>query len=81
MKLAFQSYKHGRETAMLKIVWSLCTAALETYDLVHRDWIMTRFAKIAKFGNNYGRAAKALQAMIENRSQSRRLPGTQLRWL
>ncbi|KAF2008825.1 hypothetical protein BU24DRAFT_92033 [Aaosphaeria arxii CBS 175.79] len=56
MNLAFQSFKHDGDIAMTRVAWPLFIAALETNDLLHREWILARFAAISKYGSNYQRA-------------------------
>lgn len=56
MNLAFQAFQYEGEQATSRIAWPLFIAALETDDLLHRDWVMNRFQAMSKLGKNYKRA-------------------------
>ena len=73
MNLAFQAYKHGGDEAMRRIAWPLFMVAIETDDLVHRDWVLERFDSISQFGKNFERAYQFLHDITErqNRLQTR----------
>ncbi|ORY55625.1 uncharacterized protein BCR38DRAFT_461904 [Pseudomassariella vexata] len=70
MNLAFQSFKHDGEEAMTRITWPLFIVALETDDLLHRDWILNRFAAIGKYGANFERAHRFLVGTLAVQSQT-----------
>lgn len=68
--LAHQSHTDEGEKAMARITWPLFIAALETEDLVHRDWIMARFSHLQHQGENCRRAFAALKvAQTEERTR------------
>ena len=69
MNLAYQSYKHGGDEALLRVAWPLFLAVLETDDMLHRDWILDRFTTLRKYGKNYERAHRFLVDTI-SRQQS-----------
>lgn len=56
MNLAFQAFKHEGNEAMVRIAWPLFVVALETADMLHRDWILSRFQGMCHFGKNLARA-------------------------
>ncbi|EXJ81044.1 hypothetical protein A1O3_07332 [Capronia epimyces CBS 606.96] len=60
MVLAYRAYADEGDDAMARIAWPLFIAALETTDLVHRDWILTRFSRLRQRGENYRRAYAVL---------------------
>ncbi|RDW82473.1 hypothetical protein BP6252_03585 [Coleophoma cylindrospora] len=62
--LAFQAYQNEGDRAMFRIAWPLFIAGIETDDLVHREWILTRFRSLGRYGKNYRRAFKLLHAVI-----------------
>ncbi|KAH7095466.1 hypothetical protein FB567DRAFT_586787 [Paraphoma chrysanthemicola] len=63
MNLAFQSQQHGGDEAVMKLAWPLFIAALETDDMLHRDWILKQFRTISKYGISFQRAHEFL---VEN---------------
>ncbi|TDZ15340.1 Sterol uptake control protein 2 [Colletotrichum orbiculare MAFF 240422] len=65
MNLAFQAFKHEGDGSMTRIAWPLFVAALETDDLVHRDWVLARFRAMSRFGKNLDRAHVFLVETIE----------------
>lgn len=69
MNLAFQSFKHGGNAAMTRMSWPLFIAAIVTDDLIHRDWILTRFSKLDKYGRNFERAYRFLRDTFEIQDQ------------
>ncbi|KAF2117615.1 fungal-specific transcription factor domain-containing protein [Lophiotrema nucula] len=69
MNLAYQSYKHDGDAAMTRVAWPLFIAALETDDLLHRDWIVERFAAISNYGKNFERAHRFLLGTIPLQQQ------------
>lgn len=69
MTLAFKSFKHEGDTAMMRISWPLFMAGLETDDLLHREWILERFRSLGRFGLNYKRAFLLLEAVIEQQEK------------
>lgn len=82
MNLTFQGHKYGGDEAMIKVAWVLFVAALETDDLIHRAWILDRFAAISKVGKNFERAyhflliAIPLQRKLGKRIDARELMET-----
>lgn len=69
MNLAYQSFKHDGDDAMIRVAWPLFIAALETDDLLHRDWVLDRFAAISKYGKNFERAHRFLIEVIPMQQQ------------
>lgn len=69
MNLAYQSFKHGGNEAIIRVAWPLFMAALETDDLLHRDWVLDRFAAISKYGKNFERAHRFLLGTISLQQQ------------
>ncbi|KAK6222406.1 C6 zinc finger domain protein [Colletotrichum tabaci] len=65
MNLAFQAFKHEGDEAMTRIAWPLFMVALETDDLLHRDWVLSRFQRMSRFGKNLDRAHGFLKETIE----------------
>ncbi|KAH6869546.1 hypothetical protein B0T10DRAFT_501499 [Thelonectria olida] len=70
MTLAVQAYRHGGDVAMLRIARPLFTAALETDDVLHREWILERFENLRQFGKHCKRAKDFLIQTIRTQ-QSR----------
>ncbi|KAF2798606.1 hypothetical protein K505DRAFT_232887 [Melanomma pulvis-pyrius CBS 109.77] len=64
LNMAYQSFKHDGDEAIIRVAWPLFMAALETDDLLHRDWVLDRFAAIGKYGKNFERAHRFLKEMI-----------------
>ncbi|PVH84865.1 hypothetical protein DL98DRAFT_410525 [Cadophora sp. DSE1049] len=69
MTLAFKSFKHEGDTAMMRISWPLFMAGLETDDLLHREWILDRFRSLGRFGLNYKRAFLLLETVMEKQEK------------
>jgi hypothetical protein len=61
-ELAYQSFKHDGDEAMIRVAWPLFIAALETDESLQRDWVLDRFAAISKYGKNFERAHRFLGA-------------------
>ncbi|KAH7022012.1 hypothetical protein EDB80DRAFT_693939 [Ilyonectria destructans] len=72
MNLAFQTYKHGGDEAMMPIAWPLFMVALETNDLLHREWALERLESITRFGKNFERAHRFLVGVVDMQIQSGR---------
>ncbi|KPM46440.1 hypothetical protein AK830_g33 [Neonectria ditissima] len=70
MNLAFQTYKHGGDEAMVRTAWPLFMVVLETNDLLHREWALDRFKAMSKFGANFERAHRLLVDVVETQSRS-----------
>jgi hypothetical protein len=70
MNLCYQSFKHSGDDAMMRVAWPLFIVALETDDMLHRDWILERFAALGKYGHNFERAHSFL---VETLSIQQRL--------
>lgn len=68
--LAFQAYKHEGNQAMLRIAWPLFMAALESDDVVHKEWALSCFKSLGKYGLNYRRAFKVLEAAIAEQDRT-----------
>ncbi|KAI8934354.1 hypothetical protein NX059_009089 [Plenodomus lindquistii] len=69
MNLVFQGYKEGGDEAMIKVAWALFTAALETDDMIHRAWILERYAAISKYGRSFEHAHAFLLKYIPLQQQ------------
>ncbi|KAH7360349.1 hypothetical protein BKA65DRAFT_547072 [Rhexocercosporidium sp. MPI-PUGE-AT-0058] len=69
MTLAFKSFKHEGDTAMMRISWPLFMAGLETDDLLHREWIFDRFRSLGRFGMNFKRAFLLLEAVVDKQDR------------
>ncbi|EFQ35519.1 hypothetical protein CGRA01v4_00009 [Colletotrichum graminicola] len=65
MNLAFQAFKHEGDESMARIAWPLFIVALETDDLLHRDWVLSRFQGMSQFSKNLDRAHVFLKQTIE----------------
>ncbi|GKT50984.1 sterol uptake control protein 2 [Colletotrichum spaethianum] len=65
MNLAFQAFKHEGDESMARIAWPLFMVALETDDLLHREWVLSRFQGMSCFGKNLDRAHVFLKETIE----------------
>ncbi|KAK1475187.1 hypothetical protein CTAM01_15692 [Colletotrichum tamarilloi] len=65
MNLAFQAFKHEGDEAMTRIAWPLFMVALETDDLLHREWVISRFQAMSRFSKNLDRAHVFLKDIIE----------------
>ncbi|KAF9870892.1 hypothetical protein CkaCkLH20_11564 [Colletotrichum karsti] len=65
MNLAFQAFKHEGDESMTRIAWPLFMVALETDDLLHREWVLSRFQGMSRFGKNLDRAHVFLKEIIE----------------
>lgn len=70
--LAVQAYRHGGDVAMLRIARPLFTAALETDDVLHREWILDRFEGLRQFGKHAERAVEFLRKTIKMQQLSGR---------
>ncbi|KAK7403325.1 hypothetical protein QQX98_010914 [Neonectria punicea] len=70
MNLAFQTYKHGGDEALMKAAWPLFMVVLETDDLLHREWALDRFKSMSRFGANFERAHRFLVDVIDTQSRS-----------
>lgn len=70
INLAFQAYKDEGHQAMLRIAWPLFIASLESDDVVHKEWALSRFKSLGKHGPNYRRAFKVLEAAIAEQDRS-----------
>lgn len=60
LRLAFQTHQKGGDAALTRIAWPLFVAALETTDLLHRQWILERFAGMSVLGGHLKRAHRVL---------------------
>lgn len=69
LNLAFQGFKRGGLIGVLRITWPLFMVGLETDDLVHREWILTRFRELRRFGKNYARAYRFLERALEEQAR------------
>lgn len=65
MTLAVQAFRHEGDEAMLRIAQPLFMVALETDDVLHREWVLERFEGLAKFGVRFERARAFLLRVIE----------------
>ncbi|KAK1986927.1 hypothetical protein LZ30DRAFT_777930 [Colletotrichum cereale] len=65
INLAFQAFKHEGDDSMARIAWPLFIVALETDDLLHRDWVLGRFQGMSRFSKNLDRAHAFLKETIE----------------
>ncbi|KDN70701.1 hypothetical protein CSUB01_10338 [Colletotrichum sublineola] len=65
MNLAFRAFKHQGDESMICIAWPLFIVALETDDLLHREWILSRFQGMSRFSKNLDRAHVFLKETIE----------------
>lgn len=77
LNLAFQGRKYGGDEAMIKIAWPLFIAALESDDLLHRDWILKQFKNISKYGSNFARAHEFLLRVLPLQQQLGKRVNTQ----
>ncbi|CAK7204774.1 hypothetical protein SEUCBS139899_007534 [Sporothrix eucalyptigena] len=64
MRLAFQTYRHRGDEGLTRVAWPLFVAALETGDLLHRQWILERFDGMAVLGNHLNRAQRLLRDAV-----------------
>lgn len=60
MKLCYQDSKHSGGQANLRIAWPLLMVALESEDMLHRDWCLEQFAVFSRYGKNFERAYRFL---------------------
>lgn len=65
MSLAVQAFRHEGDEAMLRIAQPLFMVALETEDVLHREWVLERFKGLHKFGERFERARVFLVSTIE----------------
>ncbi|KAL1627742.1 hypothetical protein SLS56_006191 [Neofusicoccum ribis] len=70
MNLAYQGYKHEGERFLARIPLPLLFAGIETDDLIHRAWILDRYAGLTKYGKNYARAYACLKAVVEEQDKA-----------
>lgn len=70
MNLAYQGYKHEGERFLARIPLPLLFAAMETDDLIHRAWILDRYAGLTKYGKNYARAYACLKAVVHEQDKA-----------
>jgi hypothetical protein len=68
-ELAYQSFKHDGDEAMIRVAWPLFIAALETDESLQRDWVLDRFAAISKYGKNFERAHRFLRGAVSAQQQ------------
>ncbi|KAH7385632.1 hypothetical protein BKA66DRAFT_608450 [Pyrenochaeta sp. MPI-SDFR-AT-0127] len=64
INLAFQNHRHGGDEATAKLAWPLFIVALETDDLLHREWILERFQACSKYGKSFERAYSFLRTTL-----------------
>lgn len=77
--LAYQACADEGNQALCKIAWPLFIVALETDDMLHRDWVLERFEALSKEGENFRRAHKALSfTFSQRRSHQSRITYWQL---
>ncbi|KAK3900815.1 hypothetical protein C8A05DRAFT_45410 [Staphylotrichum tortipilum] len=69
MGLAVQAFRHQGDEAMLRIAQPLFMVALETDDVLHREWVLDRFEGLGCFGARFERARAFLLTTID-RQQS-----------
>jgi hypothetical protein len=65
MNLAVQAFRHEGDKAMLRIARPLFMVALETDDVLHREWVIERFKGLGSFGARFGRAREFLLRTID----------------
>jgi hypothetical protein len=65
MTLAVQAFRHEGDEAMLRIAQPLFMVALETDDVLHREWVLERFEELGRFGARFERARAFLLRTIE----------------
>lgn len=65
MNLAVQAFRHEGDKAMLRIARPLFMVALETDDVLHREWVLERFKGLANFGARFERAREFLLRTID----------------
>lgn len=65
MNLAVQAFRHEGNKAMLRIACPLFMVALETDDVLHREWVLERFKGLANFGARFERAREFLLRTID----------------
>ena len=74
MSLAVQAYRLQGKVAMLRVARPLFIAALETDDIIHREWIMQRFDELKEYGRNCRRARVFLgHAIAQQQRLGRRI--------
>lgn len=73
LRLAFQTHRQGGDAALTRIAWPLFVAALETTDLLHRQWVLERFSGMAALGDHLQRAHRLLAdaVMMQERTGQR----------
>ena len=65
MNLAVQAFRHEGDEAMLRIAQPLFMVALETDDVLHREWVLERFEGLSCFGGRFERARMFLLKTIQ----------------
>ncbi len=65
MGLAVQAFRHEGDEAMLRIAQPLFMVALETDDVLHREWVLERFEGLGRFGARFERARAFLVKTID----------------
>ncbi len=65
MNLAVQAFRHEGDEAMLRVAQPLFMVALETDDVLHREWVLERFEALGRFGGRFERARTFLLKTIE----------------
>ncbi|CAH0002169.1 unnamed protein product [Clonostachys byssicola] len=60
ISLALKAYRHHGQRFMTRLAWSLFVTAIESDDMIHREWILERFNGLTERGENYRRAREAL---------------------
>ncbi|KAL3480010.1 fungal-specific transcription factor domain-containing protein [Aspergillus californicus] len=77
--LASQVCADEGNQALCKLAWPLFIAALETDDMLHRNWVLEQFEALSKQGENFRRAHKALSfAFFQRRPHRSRITYWQL---
>ncbi len=64
MDLAVQAFRHEGDKAMLRIAQPLFIVALETRDVLHREWVLERFEGLGRFGKRFEQARTILLKTI-----------------
>ncbi|KAL1900573.1 hypothetical protein Sste5346_002296 [Sporothrix stenoceras] len=64
LRLAFQAHRQGGDAALTRIAWPLFVVALETTDLLHRKWVLERFAGMSVLGDHLQRAHRLLSDAV-----------------
>ncbi|CAI6082025.1 unnamed protein product [Clonostachys chloroleuca] len=73
MALTFKVFRDQSQKAMMRLVWPLFVAKLESDDMIHRTWILQRYDEPLNLGENYRRAREVLRVAFREQHLDERM--------